>query len=144
MASGRYVGSRFRRSSSLARSICNLPSVALYLRSKSSSRGSVEATADGGLRARANMLSTADDLRRMRHGARELAQLLLSDDVLALCEACDEPTTMGRTDILAPEAVLALDDDALDEWMRANASDGIHVSSSAARVPRNSRNTSLI
>ena len=33
---------------------------------------------------------------------------------------------------LTPEAVLAMDDGALDAWMLANASDGIHVSCSCA------------
>lgn len=81
--------------------------------------------------AQACMLSEHGDCERMRHGVRALARLLASEAVVAICDEAHPTSAMlGRAAPLAPEAVLALTDEAMDEWMRSEASDGIHICSS--------------
>ncbi len=84
-----------------------------------------------------NMLSTAEDLRRMRVGARTLARLLQSYHFDEIAAKDGENTTpqLGRREdgsLKSPEEIISMDDDSLDAWMQTNASDGIHVSCSCA------------
>ena len=78
------------------------------------------------------MLQDPVDREHMRVGARKLARLLMSPHFDAIA-APGTPRLLGRRGDgtpRTPEEVLALDDDSLDVWMRANASDGIHISCS--------------
>ena len=85
-----------------------------------------------------NMLSTPEDLRRMRMGARTLARLLQSKhfaEIAAAEEGGNAGPRLGRREdglLKGPEEILSMDDDSLDAWMLMNASDGIHVSCSCA------------
>ena len=80
------------------------------------------------------MLDAEADRRRMRFGARKLATLLQSQHFAALCSSgrVEHDVRLGRQDgqPRSCEEVLAMDDTALDRWMLANASDGIHLSCS--------------
>ena len=81
--------------------------------------------------ANTNMLSDANDCERMRYGVRTLARLLSDGAISDICDpGCAQPAMLGREVPLSPEEVLSLTDQAMDEWMRSEASDGIHLCSS--------------
>ena len=87
--------------------------------------------------AEENMLAEEDDCRRLTVGVKALARCLQSSavaEIAADIDECGQTTFMGRPDgeLKTPEAVLAMAEDSsreaeLHEWLRANASDGIHM-----------------
>ena len=80
---------------------------------------------------RLGMLSDERDLRRMRQGARLLAELATSAPFAEICRAAPEET--------APELWAALDDDRrLDEQLRATVADAQHATSTCRMGPPDS------
>ena len=107
---------------------------------KCCSRGRVEIVSkDNPLappRVSANMLSDPVDCARLRFGVRKLATLLQSahfSDISATGD-CAADVRLGRKggegEYKSCDEVLGMSNSDLDDWMKCNASDGIHVSCS--------------
>lgn len=104
------------------------------------SEGSVEITSRDPTacpQASENMLSDPNDLARMVTGVRALAELLQTGPLTELCAPPGPSLGMPGSE-LSPATVLAklaADAHALDDWVKANASDGIHIAGSCKMGP---------